>query len=300
MSKDTFYFSHDCNARTDEKILALRLRHGWEGYGLFWALIEKLRESSDYTSVRDYNIIAYDLRTDANKIKSLVEDFGLFTFTEDGKRFYSESLNKRMNIKADLSQKRAEAGRKGMEKRWNKLPENEEVNNNVITNHNNKNKINKSKINVLLEKEPKLMGDDDFFSKTKKEDFELLDLNQKTNGRQESECDTQSAGIGEEKIDFKKLLIAINKITGKNFKVINDNTKRKYNARIKEGYTKQDILNAINNAVKDSFHIESGFKWLTPEYFSRSATIDKFKEVLSVENPKKEPQIVNMAVLKRF
>lgn len=118
--KDTFYFKHDCNARQDEKILALRMRHKWEGYGLYWAIIERLRESSNYECVKDYNLIAFDLRTDAATIKSIIEDFGLFTFTEDGKRFYSERLSTDMSIKNDLSASRSAAGRKGMSNRYQK------------------------------------------------------------------------------------------------------------------------------------------------------------------------------------
>lgn len=77
-------------------------------------IIERLREENDYTSVKDYNIIAFDLRVDAALIKSVVEDFGLFAFTEDGKRFYSESFLKRMEVKDEVS----DARRKAALKRW--------------------------------------------------------------------------------------------------------------------------------------------------------------------------------------
>lgn len=112
------YFSHDSNARNDDKIIALRMKYGWEGYGIYWAIVEKLRDSSNYTCVKDYNLIAFDLRSDAAKIKSIIEDFGLFAFTEDGKCIYSESLMRRMEIKNDQSKKLSEAGKKGNEIRW--------------------------------------------------------------------------------------------------------------------------------------------------------------------------------------
>lgn len=48
MSKEAYYFSHDTNARNDPKILALRDNWGVEGYGIYWVLIEMLRESNDY------------------------------------------------------------------------------------------------------------------------------------------------------------------------------------------------------------------------------------------------------------
>ena len=118
MKDNSYYFKHDCNARQDEKILALRMKHGWEGYGLYWALIERLRESANYSCVCDYNLIAYDLRSDANKIKSIIEDFRLFDFATDenrGKLLYSRRLLEDMNLKDDAREAKVEAGKKGAE-----------------------------------------------------------------------------------------------------------------------------------------------------------------------------------------
>ena len=52
-------------------------------------ILEKLLESTNYMSVKDYNVLAFDFRVGANVVKSVIEDFGLFEFTEDGKYFYS-------------------------------------------------------------------------------------------------------------------------------------------------------------------------------------------------------------------
>lgn len=128
MSKQAYYFSHDSNARNDEKILALRMKLGMEGYGIFWAILEKMRDNSDYMCIKDYNMIAFDLRVASDKIKSTVEDFGLFQFTDDGKRFYSESFNNRMEIKESISQKRSDAAKK----RWSKDTDNEQDNANAM------------------------------------------------------------------------------------------------------------------------------------------------------------------------
>lgn len=94
MTKTAYYFSHDSNARNDERILAVRMRHKAEGYAVYFMLLERLLESSNYVSAKDYNVIAFDLRVSAEVVKSVVEDFGLFTITEDGKGFYSESFQK--------------------------------------------------------------------------------------------------------------------------------------------------------------------------------------------------------------
>ena len=111
--KSTNYFSHDSNARNDEKLVRLRMRHGAAGYGVYFMLLERLREEADYMSAKDYNMIAFDLRVDAAIVKSVVEDFGLFTFTDDGKCFYSESFTRRMCAMEEARSRRSVAGKKG-------------------------------------------------------------------------------------------------------------------------------------------------------------------------------------------
>lgn len=112
------YFPHDSDARSDDKIIALRIKHRWEGYGLYWALIEKLRDSNDYTLKADYNGLAFDLRADAAILKSVINDFGLFAFTDNGECFYSESLCTRMKPLDDKKASLSDAGKRGNIKRW--------------------------------------------------------------------------------------------------------------------------------------------------------------------------------------
>lgn len=114
--KQTNYFPHDAGARNDEKLIRLRMRHGAAGYGVYFMVLERLREETDFVSVKDYNMIAFDLRVDAALIKSVVEDFGLFAFTDDGKCFYSVSFTQRMTTSHNLSTNR----RKAALKRWGK------------------------------------------------------------------------------------------------------------------------------------------------------------------------------------
>ncbi|ADQ83126.1 conserved phage C-terminal domain-containing protein [Riemerella anatipestifer] len=123
------------------------------------------------------------------------------------------------------------------------------------------NKLNKTKLNVLLEKEPK---------------GSLSDLEEEGKAKPNND------------IDFEKLLNFISDKTKRKFKTINDQIKRKYKARLKEGYTKEDILEAIENAVKDKYHMEQGYKYLTPEFFSRPVTLDKYKNTTSQKATEKK------------
>lgn len=123
--KSTNCFSHDSNARNDEKLVRMRMRHGAAGYGVYFMILERLREESGYMSAKDYNMIAFDLRVDSALVKSVIEEFGLFVFTEDGKYFYSDSFTRRMDQKATVNKKRSEAGKKGGAQRWKAKPEEE-------------------------------------------------------------------------------------------------------------------------------------------------------------------------------
>ncbi|MGY5550808.1 DUF6291 domain-containing protein [Riemerella anatipestifer] len=131
------------------------------------------------------------------------------------------------------------------------------LNVNVNVNEN----VNVNDNNVLLEKEPKGF---------------LSDLEEEGKAKLNND------------IDFEKLLNFISDKTKRKFKTINDQIKRKYKARLKEGYTKEDILEAIENAVKDKYHMEQGYKYLTPEFFSRPVTLDKYKNTTSQKATEKK------------
>jgi hypothetical protein len=114
MAKDTFYFSHDFNARNDIKIKKLIAKHGYLGYGIFWAIIEELYNNTNVLP-NDYDCISFDLRCDASVIKSIINDFDLFIV--DAESFGSLSIQRRLNERNEKSKK----ARESVLARWNKL-----------------------------------------------------------------------------------------------------------------------------------------------------------------------------------
>ncbi len=90
-------------------------------------------------------------------------------------------------------------------------------------------------------------------------------------------------------IDWSKLLSKFNEITGKKSKVVPDKARKQILARIKEGYTKADILKGIENCYKDSHHQETNHKYLTLEFISRPDKLEKFVNVTPIAQ-KKAPQ----------
>ena len=117
MCKKT-YFNHDSNARNDEKLIALRIRYGAEGYGVYFMLIEMLQAVPGCTLEKDYKALAFDLRVSARRIKSIVEDFGLFTPTDGGKKFYSERLVRYATEVDESERRRSEAAQYAASMRW--------------------------------------------------------------------------------------------------------------------------------------------------------------------------------------
>jgi len=111
MPKDTFYFSHDYNARNDEKIKRLIRKHGMIGYGIFWSIVEDLYNNANALRT-DYEGIAYDLRSDCEVVASVVNDFDLFIF--DGDFFGSNSVQERL----DQRNNKSESARKSASYRW--------------------------------------------------------------------------------------------------------------------------------------------------------------------------------------
>ena len=116
MAKDTFYFSHDYNARSDDKIKRLIRKHGMTGYGVYWAIIEDLYNNSNELEL-DFDGIAFDLRCSAELIESVITEFDLFVI--DAKCYGSASVERRLNDRNAKSRKAAESANQ----RWAKKRE---------------------------------------------------------------------------------------------------------------------------------------------------------------------------------
>ncbi|WP_337623662.1 DUF4373 domain-containing protein [Prevotellamassilia timonensis] len=121
--QQTGYFPHDTNARNSSKLIRLRMKHGAEGYGVYFMILERLRDEDGYSSPTDYDMIAFDLHVDTELVRTVVEDFGLFRKSEDGTRFYSSGFLHRMEVKDAERGQRSEAARKAIQARWHRNAE---------------------------------------------------------------------------------------------------------------------------------------------------------------------------------
>jgi uncharacterized protein YdaU (DUF1376 family) len=125
------YFNHDSNARNDYRIIKLRAKLGYEGYGIFWSLLEMLFIEENKICIEDYDALAFGLQCNTNKLKQVIEDFDLFVIEDNC--FYSKRLNNHIEEINNKSKKAKES----INKRWN--------NTNVIqTNNDSNTSISKS------------------------------------------------------------------------------------------------------------------------------------------------------------
>ena len=75
-------------------------------------------------------------------------------------------------------------------------------------------------------------------------------------------------------IDTNKFVEYFNSVADRKFKP-NDKIKACLKKAIKT-YTKEELKKAIDNAHKDSYHLETNFKYLTPEYILRDKSLEMF------------------------
>lgn len=116
--KDSYYFPHDSNAAGDPKCIVLIEELGLEGYGIFWVLIEHLRDQPEYRApIRIIPALARRYNTTEGKMNAVINRYDLFQVEED-QFFYSASLRSRME-RVDARRKAlSEAGQRGNAKRW--------------------------------------------------------------------------------------------------------------------------------------------------------------------------------------
>jgi hypothetical protein len=254
--KETFYFSHDYNARGDEKIIKLIQKHGWEAYGLFWAIVEKLYENNGFID-NDCERIAFDLRTDCERIKNVIES-DLFEIRNE--KIYSKSVNARLIKRKGKS----EMARQSAFFRWNK-PKKTDANamrTQCERNAIKESKVKESKVNIVEASSteiPDLLKDKNkhiqiigVYAKAKKVVFENKEIQSsfiKRNLRASKDLvgyefqkivDTMKYLL--EKADFKWTLESVGKFIDENLNNINN-----------KPMTEEERINAISREIDKKY-----------------------------------------------
>lgn len=133
MARESKYFKHDINARNDPKMLQMRSVYGAAGYGMYFMLIEILREQDNYKyPVSKYmcNALAMQMQCKVEDVQKFIDDccheFGDkdgFLLETDSEYLYSNSLLRRMEEMNTTSQARKAAANS----RWKEQQKKEET-----------------------------------------------------------------------------------------------------------------------------------------------------------------------------
>lgn len=132
--KDSYWFTHDADAASDPKSIALIAKYGMAGYGMFWRLIEVLRSQSGYkyevSSKFSYPAIADALKTTVDDAKAFIQDcISEFELLQtDGEYVWSQSLLDRMQRWDKTKENLSSRGSKGAEARWKDKKKEESTN----------------------------------------------------------------------------------------------------------------------------------------------------------------------------
>jgi len=129
------YFPHDSNARNDIKLIKVRAKYGYEGFGVYFALIELLFSEDNKLCIDDYETLAFGLNCNADILKDIILNFDLFIV--DDNCFYS----KRLTNTLDEINKRSLKASENAKKRWGNAT--------AVQTHSDSNaiKVNESKLN---------------------------------------------------------------------------------------------------------------------------------------------------------
>jgi hypothetical protein len=151
--KDAFYFPHFCNARNDRKVKRVIKQHGIQGYGIYFMLLEVLREQTDYRyPFADVDLLADEFGVEEQTLLSVINDSELFQI--DGDSFYSANLIKYLEPMMRMREQRSKAGKASAQRRSNTVTNDNatEFNDRSTTdervlNENEQRKVKESKLN---------------------------------------------------------------------------------------------------------------------------------------------------------
>ena len=92
----------------EQRSAKLRAKLGWQAYGIYLAILQRLRSEKDCTLELDYESLALSFWTDEDNLRAIIEDFNLFAINRHEGTFYSPLLDSMLStLDPSLAQSRA-------------------------------------------------------------------------------------------------------------------------------------------------------------------------------------------------
>jgi hypothetical protein len=134
MKKDAYYFPHFSNARNDAKLIKIRRVLGIEGYGIYFMLLEVLREQTGFKfPLHGVEDLAYEWHVSKEKIFSVINDFGAFEIIDN------EFISSKLILYLQPYIEKSERARLAAKTRWDKIKSNANVDANALPQHSKSN-----------------------------------------------------------------------------------------------------------------------------------------------------------------
>jgi hypothetical protein len=250
------YFTHDSDMRNDVKIRALRRKFKHAGYAVWCFMLETLTDSDYFEIIWDeinIELLSADFDVSFEELSDIVDycvKLGLFT-VEDCKLF-SPTHQSRFN---------------SLLKKRERDKDYANAKNEVIVNDND---TETHKEIVIASDNEVIVNDNDIVKESKVEYSKEKDISR------DEPLPLSSSG------SLSEFITSFNEKRCSKFQAI-EKVKKQFNARLKEGFTPAQMLQALENAMKDKYHIQEKYKYLTPEFFTRADKIEKFLNISNGE-----------------
>lgn len=112
------YIPHPTNARVSSAVMEMLAEESAAGYGIYWMLLELLRDAPSYSIPYKPKSIAYGLHVqDVNQLERIVNNYGLFSL-DACNNLSCPWLSDQMESYDEKKKKLQEAGRRGAQSRW--------------------------------------------------------------------------------------------------------------------------------------------------------------------------------------
>ena len=111
----------------EQRSAKLRAKLGWQAYGIYLAILQRLRSEKDCTLELDYESLALSFWTDEDNLRAIIEDFNLFAINRQEGTFYSPLLDSMLStLDPSLAQSRAPLSPEPMEEEVCEMTEEED------------------------------------------------------------------------------------------------------------------------------------------------------------------------------
>jgi hypothetical protein len=248
MKKDAFYFPHFANARHDRKIKRVTKELGIEGYGIYFMLLEVLREQQDFRyPISDIDLLADEFGTSLAKVEVVLKKYDLFQIDECNNFF---SIKQVYYLQPYLE--KSNNARLAAQKRWQGVKD-ANADANALQEHcvGNASKVKESKLKETKEKKSKIEFADksayysimtevyfDFYQSI----FNFKPTFSQVDGKMIKEIEAKIIDLSKQ----KNMEITENRVRASFYKILDFATKDKW---LKENFLLKNINSQFNKII---------------------------------------------------